>query len=45
MNTSDKRPQIIKVEAYEYFTGGAERQQRIDDFLSGKTTHLKLDYP
>lgn len=34
-----------KVEAYEYFAGGEERQQRLDDFLSGSTTHLDLDYP
>jgi hypothetical protein len=33
------------VEAYEYFNGGEKRKKILNDFLSGRTTHLDLDYP
>lgn len=49
MEVENNKTQTInsaeKVEAYEYFTGGKDRQRRLNDFLSGKTTHLDLDYP
>lgn len=44
-NSSKPEKSALKVEAYEYFSGGEERQKRLADFLSGKSTHLDLDYP